>query len=235
MISVILPVYNQALFITDIVEQYQEVLKKLPASYELLLVVNHSNDDSLQVCQNCARKYSNIKVLSMTQKGWGRAVKMGLKEAMGDHICYTNSARTTAQDLLLFLLYSIANPTTVIKANRKVRDSWKRRVGSLFYNLECRALFDLFYWDVNGTPKIFPKEFTRLKNLSSENDLIDLEFNVICKQENYPMIEIPTVSSRRYAGRSTTGYKSALALYWGAFRLWCQRDKIFASQQRQMK
>ena len=44
-----------------------------------------------------------------------------------------------------------------MKANRKIRDNWRRRLGSLLYNLECRALFDLANWDINGTPKVFPR------------------------------------------------------------------------------
>jgi hypothetical protein len=112
--------------------------------------------------------------------------------------------------LLLLTLYAIVHPTVVLKANRKIRESWQRRFGSLLYNLECRALFDLSNWDVNGTPKIFPRTFTKLLHLTRDDDLIDAEFDAICRREGYPMIEVPIFSTRRHGGRSTTGYRSAL-------------------------
>ena len=64
----------------------------------------------------------------------------------------------------------------MLKANRTIRDSFQRRVGSLLFNLECRALFDLPTMDVNGTPKVFPRAFAKLLELARDDDLIDVEF-----------------------------------------------------------
>jgi len=152
--------------------------------------------------------------------GWGRAVKAGLNVATGDFICYSNSARTSAQDLSLLLLYAAVNENRVIKANRKIRDNIVRRLGSLLYNLECRALFDIPYWDINGTPKVFPKEFVSLFELTRDDDLIDLEFVAFCKQNNYPLLEVPIYSQRRHGGKSTTNIKSAIKMYLNALLMW---------------
>ena len=124
-------------------------------------------------------------------------MRAGLAAARGDLLCYTNSARTTSKDLLLLLLYGSVHTDSVIKASRKIRENWKRRLGSLLYNLECRALFDLPYWDVNGTPKVFGRHLSRLLELTRTDDLIDLEFNAICRAEGYPVIEVPIFSTTR--------------------------------------
>jgi hypothetical protein len=108
----------------------------------------------------------------------------------------------------------------VIKANRKMRESFRRRLGSLLYNLECRAFFDLPTWDVNGTPKVFPRSFDKLLQLTCDNDLIDAEFNAICRREEYPVLEVPILVTKRHGGKSTTNYLSAVKLYWGAYELW---------------
>src|SRR5262249_20318857 len=117
------------------------------------------------------------------------------------------------------------NPDVVVKANRKIRESWRRRLGSLLYNLECRALFDLSCWDINGTPKVFPRSHAPLVALARNDDLIDLEFTVICRREGYPMLEVPIVPTRRRGGSSTTRYRSAVKLYAGAYRLWRARPR----------
>jgi hypothetical protein len=120
--------------------------------------------------------------------------------------------------LLLALVYGSVHPDSVIKANRKIRSSARRRLGSLLYNLECRALFDLAYWDVNGTPKVFSRDLTELLKLRRDDDLIDLEFNVICRMQDYPMIELPIFSSSRHSGKSTTTVRSAIKMYWNAYQ-----------------
>jgi glycosyltransferase involved in cell wall biosynthesis len=224
LISIVLPVYNQADHITAIVDEYAAALARIPNPYEILLVVNGSRDNSLDVCQGLAAKYSDpsqlVRVLHGERGGWGLAVRLGLTDARGDLLCYTNSARTSPKDLILHLLYAVANPDTVIKANRKIRDNWQRRIGSLLYNIEVRALFDVPYWDINGTPKVFPRQFDALLHLQSDDDLIDAEFNAVCSRENYPMLEVPLFATKRHGGRSTTNYNSAFKMYAGAYRLW---------------
>jgi glycosyltransferase involved in cell wall biosynthesis len=218
--SVVLPVYNQADHIGDVLESYVDELAKLRIDYELLPVINGPRrDDSLAICQDLERKHPAIRTLCIDQGGWGRAVIAGLAAARGDLLCYTNSARTSGKDLLLFLMYGSVHEDSVIKANRKIRENWKRRLGSLLYNLECRSAFDLAYWDINGTPKVFHRNLSRLLALRSGNDLIDLEFNAICRKENYPVLEVPLFSTSRHSGRSTTNISSAIRMYTGVFKL----------------
>jgi len=218
LVSVVLPVHNQAEHIESIVREYDEALRRSGTTYEIILVPNACRDESDAVCERLAN--DTVRVVPSALGGWGRAVRLGLGAARGDLLCYTNSARTTPEDLTLFVLYARTHPGVVLKANRKVRERWSRRLGSLLYNLECRALFDLSNWDINGTPKIFPRSFTRLLALTQDDDLIDAEFNVICRREGYPMLEVPIFSSRRHGGRSTTTLGSAVRMYWGALRLW---------------
>ena len=218
-LSIVFPVYNQADHLRVAVEQYEEALSRLPHPYEIILVPNGCSDNSEEVCNALAADYETVKVTPSELAGWGRAVKHGLQAAEGDILCYSNLARTTAEELTLILLYAVAFPDTVVKANRKIRESLVRRLGSLIYNLQCRMLFDLAYWDINGTPKVFPRSFERLLSLTRDDDLIDLEFNAICRQEEYRMLEVPIFSTSRRSGKSTTSYGTAVRLYWGAYKM----------------
>jgi glycosyltransferase involved in cell wall biosynthesis len=220
LVSIILPVYDQADHLGKIVDEYAAELARLSCRYELVLVTNGCRDDSVQRAELAVASHQQVRHVDSVRGGWGLAVKLGIREARGDILCYTNMARTSPQDLLLLLLYAVAYPKVVVKANRKIRESWRRRLGSLLYNLECRALFDLSYWDINGTPKVFPRSFEALLKLTREDDLIDAEFCNTCRKYEYPIIEVPIFSSRRHGGRSTTNYRSALRLYWGAYQLW---------------
>ncbi len=106
-----------------------------------------------------------------------------------------------------------------MKANRSVRDSAVRRAGSLLYNLECRMLFELSVFDVNGTPKVFPAEFTDLRELRRDDDLIDVEFLAICAARDYQVVEFAVPPLPRHSGRSTTNLRSAWHMYTKVFGL----------------
>jgi len=223
-VSIILPVFNQASHIGGVIDGYLAVLKRLTDTCEILLVVNgHCEDNTLEVCRELESRNPDVRTIHSPQKGWGTAVKLGIAQSRGDLICYTNVARTHADDLLLAIRYAFAYPDIVIKANRKMRDSALRRLGSLLYNLQCRALFNLAIWDINGTPKVFPRRLGKLRSLLRNDDLIDLEFNLICQEEDYRILEFPILSTRRHGGKSTTRFGSAVRLYCGAYQLWRER------------
>ena len=220
LVSVILPVHNQADHIGAVVHEYLHPLERLRTPYEIVLVPNACRDATPDVCNALAAENPHVRVVTSELGGWGRAVRLGLREARGDLLCYTNSARTAPEELALVLIYATAYPDVVVKANRKIREHWSRRIGSLLYNIECRTLFDLSNWDVNGTPKVFPRRFQHLLALTRDDDLIDAEFNLICRRHNYPMVEVPIFSSRRHGGKSTTNMGSAVRMYLGALQLW---------------
>lgn len=218
-LSVVLPVHNQGDHIGSLVEQYTRALEQHFASFEIVLVTNGCTDDSVERCAVLEAELAPVRLIELDRRGWGHAVRMGIAAARGSVICYTNSARTSPDILILMLVYAKTYPSVVVKANRRIRESVKRRFGSLLYNLECRAVFDLSVWDINGTPKIFPRSFEKLLELRRDDDLIDLEFVLTCKEEDYPIIEVPILNTVRRGGRSTTNVRSALAMYVGALRM----------------
>jgi glycosyltransferase involved in cell wall biosynthesis len=220
LLSVVLPVYKQAPHIADIIRGYMVVLAGIGRPYEIVLAVNGAADDSLAVCELLARERPQLRVIHDPRPGWGRAVRAGLQAARGDLLCYTNCARTTADDLGRLVREAIANPGVVVKADRRLRDSWRRRLGSFLYNCECRALFGVTTRDINATPKLFSRAHAALLTLHADDDLLDAEFVVTCAREGYPIREVPIFATRRQGGSTTTGYKSALRMYAGAFRLW---------------
>jgi glycosyltransferase involved in cell wall biosynthesis len=218
-ISIVLPVYNQEDHIAAVVQDYRAALAGLPAPYELLLVVNGSRDRSLEICRDLAASCPGVQTLEASPAGWGRAVRVGLAAASGDLLCYTNTARTSGTDLRRLLDIAVAAPDHVVKADRRIRDSLRRRIGSALYNLEARLLHGVTVRDVNGTPKIFPRRFSGLLTLQRDDDLIDLEFCRVCRQRGYRIEQVAVHAAARHGGRSTTRLRSAWRMYRGAWTL----------------
>lgn len=220
LVSVVLPVHDQADHIATVIHDYEAVLTRGELAYELVLVANACTDRSVAVCRALAEHDPALRVVESKRGGWGHAVRLGLQASHGDLLCYANSARTSAADLLLLLLYGVANPEAVVKPHRRSRDSLTRKLGSFFYNAEVRVLFDLPTWDVNATPKVFHRDLYEQIDIRSDGDLIDLEFYLSCKKLNRTILEVPIYSWHRFGGNSTTTYRSALNMYLGAYRMW---------------
>lgn len=222
-ISVILPIYNQSEQLDYLFKQYTTRLPDLNVSWELLFIVNGSTDDSYEKAKRLAAQNPNVIVHNLELGGWGRAVKFGLANAKGELVCYTNSARTTIDDLILILTYGLANDRTVIKTTRVIRESFTRKIGSILYNYENRILLGTPLWDVNGTPKVIPSKYLKDISLISDGDLIDAELMARIYRNQVQIVEILILSTKRIGGRSTTSFKSAWKMYKGLFEL---RNKL---------
>jgi dolichol-phosphate mannosyltransferase len=215
-----LPFYNQADHLEMVIEGYLSVFESLKHSVELVLVINGKDDGSIACAQKLEVRHPNVRAFHNGHPAWGYAVKTGLAKSHGELLCYTNSARTSPHMLAMHIIVALANPGCMIKANRRLRHPFVRRIGSVLYNAQCRQLFDLPVWDVNGTPKIFSREVYQMLDLREDGDLIDVEAIIKCRDKGIRILEIPIVSTVRHGGESTTNYMSAVKMYWGAFRLW---------------
>jgi dolichyl-phosphate beta-glucosyltransferase len=211
-VSVVLPVYRQADQLADILKRARAALRGVAANPEIILVVNDRLQETLRTAEALARLDPAVRVLE-SQSGWGVAVRAGLEAARGELLCYTNSARTQAGDLQMALRYGHVNEAAVVKASRKQRRQFLRRLGSVIYNFECRMMFGIAVWDVNGTPKVFHRCVLNQLDLTEDGDLIDLEFCVLCKERGIPVVEMPVYDTTRVSGKATTNLRSAVRLY----------------------
>lgn len=84
--SVIVPVFNASAFLPRVIEALLE--QEYPASnFEILLVDNESADDSADVI----RRYPRVRLLTQTRPGSYAARNLGLAEASGEILAFTDS------------------------------------------------------------------------------------------------------------------------------------------------
>lgn len=216
--SIILPFYKQINHVESIYNTYCEHLDKLGQPWEMIFVIN-GPDDGTEAKLRRMNKRSNIVIERLEKGGWGRAVKHGLAKGKGKYLCYTNTARTDINDLILILKYAMVNDDNVVKATRIIREKFTRKLGSVLYNLEARMLFRVPIWDVNGTPKVLPRKVYETLHITSEDDLIDAEIVALCVKNRVKIIEIPVIATKRLSGKSTTNYMSAFKMYKGLLAL----------------
>ena len=169
------------------VEQY-EALARVQMLHELTLVPNECRDWLSEVTQEFAHEFATMRVVNSVQDGWSLAVNIGLCEVRYALLCYTNVARIIGAGSRVAAAIRHCLPEGR-HHSQKIRENWQRRLGSLLYNLECRMLFDLSYWEINGTPQGFLRTFEKLLCRRRDDDMIDVKFNVICRRGGYPMLD----------------------------------------------
>lgn len=216
---------NQADHIEKVINDYYSKLTKTNFSFEIIVVVNGTTDNSFNICQRIASKLSNVSVYNLDKGGFGLGILYGLKKAKGKYLCYLNCARVHADELIKCLKKYKQNPSNILHAIRVKRDILYRKISSLIYNTTNKILFNISTNDINGSPKIFSREIFNKLNLNFTNSMIDLELIDKAKKNNIKIIEFPIYKNKRHGGKSTSNFKTIFRLirevtnYWYLTRI----------------
>ena len=84
MLSIIIPVRNEADNLEDIFDYFSNNLKNL--NYEALIVNDFSRDNTLTNAKVLCEKSKNFKVLDNKKKGLGGVINLGIEKAKGEKI-----------------------------------------------------------------------------------------------------------------------------------------------------
>jgi glycosyltransferase involved in cell wall biosynthesis len=239
LISLVLPVLNQATHLGKMVEQHRLALETTRFRWELLLVVNGSQDQSYALACEESGRDCRVRAFEIKRAGLGRALKFGLQRAEGHWVGFTNSARTHHLELSAFLQQAVAHSGSMIRAVRRDRDLSTftlRGAGSFLFRQEILFLFGMDIRDPNGKPKLFPREILERLRLDDfgDGDLFDAELLIESARAGIRDFVVPVPPSPRLDGHSTTTFLSALRLYAGllGYRCRLRRDPFTPAQDR---
>lgn len=210
--SIIFPVLNQEDHIERVITSYHKSLTKKGFSFELIAVVNGSDDESFTICNKMDQKYPEVHAYELSDKGFGLGILHGLSKSKGEYLCYLNSARIKPDDLIRILQYFLIDPSVLINGERKNREGFHRVLFSIFYNYTLRLIFRVPARDINGNPKAFSRETYNKLHLTSKNSMIDLEIIENAKNAGTMIVPIPVFDYTRYGGKSTTSWHTIFRL-----------------------
>lgn len=94
-ISIIIPVYNAALFLEKCVSS---VLNQTVRDLEVILVNDGSKDNSLEICNQFAEKDKRVKVIDKPNGGVSDARNLGIDNATGDYLMFVDSDDWLSED-----------------------------------------------------------------------------------------------------------------------------------------
>ena len=87
-ISIIVPVYNAATYLSECVES---ILLQTYKNFEVILVDDGSSDNSGQICDNFSIKDSRVKVIHQDNRGRSFARNSGIDKSTGDYLYFVDA------------------------------------------------------------------------------------------------------------------------------------------------
>ncbi|MFO7722449.1 MAG: glycosyltransferase [Bacteroidales bacterium] len=148
--SVISPVYGAASLLPELVERITATVSAITDDFEILLVEDHSPDESWEVIMSLAAVNPRVKGVSLSRNfGQQNAINAGLDLARGEWIVTLDCDLQDAPEFISDLYQKALEGYDLVFASRKNRkDPWLKKIASGAFN---RVLGYLSETDVDPT------------------------------------------------------------------------------------
>ena len=208
-LSVILPVFNEEKSIKKVIEDIKKVLNKHNLNYEIICVDDGSTDKSAEIIE----KIDGVKLIKHNEnKGYGAALKTGIKNAKYDTICIMDSDGQHNPEDIIRLLKHYKSPTQMIIGERKITDTYKSRIfGKIFIYLFASYLFKFNIKDLNSGFRIFSKKVvSKYFHHCSDRFSFSTSLTLIYIGNSLEIIYVPIKVKMRKEGKSHVNIISGL-------------------------
>ena len=114
-VSIVIPVYNQAVNITKVLERIRNVLDSAFIDYEIVVVDDGSTDLTYEVLEKERHSHTDTKVISYKpNRGKGFAVRTGVLQTRGSIVLFTDGDLDITPDSIKEYLIQLATCDLVI-------------------------------------------------------------------------------------------------------------------------
>jgi dolichol-phosphate mannosyltransferase len=138
-ISVVIPSFNEASNVSELVMRLTAVLKKLPYAYEVIFIDDGSSDNTLAILKSLNSINSNLYYLELSRNfGHQNALKAGYDYAEGDCIISMDGDLQHPPELIPQFLAKWEEGFDVVYSTREYQDDatfFKTKTSDIFYNM----------------------------------------------------------------------------------------------------
>jgi polyisoprenyl-phosphate glycosyltransferase len=137
-ISIISPVYGAEKILPDLVREIEKVVSKITDSYEIILVEDHSPDNSWLIIKDLAINNKNIVGIHFSRNfGQQEAIHAGLKYATGDYVITLDCDLQDNPVEILQMIDKADKGYDIVLAARMDRkdDFFKKMFSQIFYKV----------------------------------------------------------------------------------------------------
>ena len=125
LVDIVVPVLNEEKILQKSITTLDEYMAKhLPYRYQITIVDNGSQDKTLELAKNLAEKHQSVRVVSLAERGRGRALKQVWQNSPADILAYMDvDLSTSLDDFLPMIQPLVAGEAGVAIGSRLMKDS----------------------------------------------------------------------------------------------------------------
>lgn len=209
-VSFIMPCYNEEENVGYTVPRLIEAFEMAGHKLQLVTVNNGSRDQTAARLAELAAEYPQIVVVNVESNvGYGHGVMSGVPHSSAPWVGFIAAdGQVDAEDVVrLYTAVASTRKRVLGKVRRRFRmDGTLRWIVSVCYNGFCKMLWPtLGSLDVNGTPRILPRDVLIAMRIKSKNWMIDPEMLVKAHYMGLRVFEVNVFARMRGNGLSHVG------------------------------
>ena len=218
-----MPAYNEEQNVRSTIQKNIKTFSSLGLDYEIIIVNDHSVDNTGQIADELAQKHSVIQVFHHpTNQGPGEAFKTGIAHSEKEYVILAPFDNPLSlEDMQAYLpRIGVCDIVVGVRVTR-VGYSWITRFASFFYNrIMIPLLFNIGVSDANWI-QIYRRRYFEDKTLTIGNSKIFflVELLVQARRNKLIIAEVPSRMKRRLHGRAMcTRFSVIWETFWSALR-----------------
>ena len=206
-LSIVIPAHNEEENIGEVIKRIEE---GLDIDYELVVVNDHSTDNTLAVLEKLSKQYQNISVVeNELKKGFANALKTGFLNSAQDAVLPVMAdlcdELSTIKEMLELLNkgYDIVCGCRYTKGGARLGGS---RIKGFFSGFVGRSLYYLLGIptnDIANAFKMYRKTVLDAVDISSCGFEVSMEIPLKAYYLGFKITEVPTVWRERSKGKSS--------------------------------
>ncbi|MGE0126701.1 MAG: glycosyltransferase family 2 protein [Blastocatellales bacterium] len=206
-LSLVVPCYNEEAIIGYSIPRLLTAFEKAGYRLELIAVDNGSWDSTSEIIKAMAEKNPAVVYYRVEKnQGYGHGLLCGLTVCTAPWVgIIPADGQVDAEDVVRLFEAAVAGGGNVLaKVRRRFRmDGLRRKIVSVAYNLMVQVLWPgIGSIDVNGNPKILPRELMLSLRLQSKGWLLDPEILIKSHYLGVRIIELNVFGRMRGNGLS---------------------------------
>jgi len=193
-LAVILPAYNEAKIIGQVIKQLKQDIKNLKVNKKIIVVNDGSSDKTAAISKKCGALVLTHKI----NRGYGAALQTGIEYARRHDIDYAitfdSDGQHDSQDILK-VLQALKKGSNIVVGSRFLNKENKipfiRKIILKFANFVTFLFFGIWVSDTQSGFRGFNRQAIEKINLSTNNMEVSSEFYAEVKKNKLSFTEIP--------------------------------------------
>ncbi|MBI2611535.1 glycosyltransferase [Candidatus Gottesmanbacteria bacterium] len=228
-LSVVVPVYNEAQTLEPLFARIDKVLTKEDIEYEIIVVDDHSTDETKEIIKNSARKYALTHLLKKGKKGKAYSIIEGTRIARFDHVVMIDADLQYAPEAIPQMVKLAPLHGVVIAERKTYKGTLIRRFSSKANSFIFGNILHGLRFDVQSGLKLFKTEIIDHLDLSHLSPWsIDIPLLYTARELGYTIGKVDITFERRKDGDSKINFlDAAIQIALSSIKIKLSRKKIY--------